>query len=106
MNTVGAQLKNVGLCIRYVNFARDPHQRPSLEGYAGLVVLGGPMNADNTANYPNLATEVELIKEALDRNMQDLSHDVFGKWMEQFALRRRAILGSRQELKNTSKKAP
>jgi len=95
LGTLDPQLKNAGFRIRYVNFARDPHQRPSLEGYSGLIVLGGPMNADDTANYPNLATEVELIKEALDRDMQDLSHDVFGKWMEQFALRKRAILGSR-----------
>lgn len=72
LGTLDPQLKNAGFRIRYVNFARDPHQRPSLEGYAGLVVLGGPMNADDTDNYPNLATEVELIKEALERDMQVL----------------------------------
>ncbi len=72
LGTLDPQLKRAGFRIRYVNFARDPLQKPSLEGYAGLVVLGGPMNADDTDNYPNLATEVELIKEALDRDMQVL----------------------------------
>lgn len=72
LGTLDPQLKNAGFRIRYVNFGRDPYQRPSLDGYAGLIVLGGPMNADDTTHYPNLGTEVELIREALDRDMQVL----------------------------------
>lgn len=72
LGTLDPQLKNAGFRIRYVNFARDPHQRPSLEGYAGLIVLGGPMSVDDTASYPNLAVEVELIREALERGIKVL----------------------------------
>ena len=35
----------------------------------GLVVLGGPMNVDETARYPFLAQEVEAIQAAIDRQI-------------------------------------
>ncbi|MCJ7556899.1 MAG: hypothetical protein MUP90_08310, partial [Gammaproteobacteria bacterium] len=46
------QLKNAGFRIRYVNFSREPEARPSLDGYSGLVVLGGPMGACQTDRHP------------------------------------------------------
>lgn len=67
LGTLDPLLKEHGFRIRYVNFSRDPDQRPRLDGYDALIVLGGPMNVDETAAYPNLATEVELINEALQR---------------------------------------
>ena len=36
---------------------------------SALVVLGGPMNVDETDTYPNLQTEVELIQEGIHRQM-------------------------------------
>jgi GMP synthase (glutamine-hydrolysing) len=63
------QLKDAGFRIRYVNFGREPHARPSLDGYQGIVVLGGPMNMDETDGHPHLSTEVELVREAIDRDM-------------------------------------
>ena len=62
-------LKDAGLRLRYVNFERDPAAQPSLDGYDGLVVLGGPMNVDQTEEFPFLATEIELVTEAVRRNM-------------------------------------
>ncbi|MCO7225320.1 gamma-glutamyl-gamma-aminobutyrate hydrolase family protein [Pleionea sp. CnH1-48] len=52
--------------IRYVNFGRDPNEQPSLRGYDGLVVLGGPMNIGQEANYPHLDVEKALIREAIE----------------------------------------
>ncbi len=62
-------LKEAGFRIRYVNYGRDPEARPKLDGYAGLVVLGGPMNVDQIDEHPHLEIEVELIREALDQDI-------------------------------------
>ena len=67
LGTLDPLLKNAGFRIRYVNFARDPRQVPSLDGYSALIVLGGPMNVDQICDNPNLATEVTLLQEALER---------------------------------------
>ena len=72
LGTLDPLLKEAGFRIRYVNFGRDPGARPNLDKYTALIVLGGPMNADQVEEYPNLATEVEIIREALDRDMSVL----------------------------------
>ncbi len=72
LGTLDPLLKEAGFRIRYVNLGRDATQRPSLDRYAALIVLGGPMNADEIDDYPNLRTEVELLKEALQREMSIL----------------------------------
>ncbi len=69
LGTLNPLLKEAGLRLRYVNFERDPGARPTLDGYDGLVVLGGPMNVDQTEEFPFLATEVELVGEAIARDM-------------------------------------
>lgn len=58
-----------GFRIRYANFGRFPDLSPSLEGYKGLVVLGGPMNVDEEHRYPHLTQEIRLIEEALRKNI-------------------------------------
>lgn len=58
-------LRDAGFRIRYVNFARQPDREPSMDRYHGLVVLGGPMNCDQTDRYPHLATEIGLIDAAI-----------------------------------------
>lgn len=72
LGTLDPLLKNAGFRIRYVNFARDPRQVPSLDAYSALIVLGGPMNVDQIDDYPNLATEMTLIQDALDRGISVL----------------------------------
>ena len=69
LGTLNPLFKNAGFRIRYVNFRRLPDAQPSLDGYHGLVVLGGPMNVDQTSEYPYLLTEVRLIQQAIDHQM-------------------------------------
>jgi GMP synthase (glutamine-hydrolysing) len=72
LGTLDPLLKEFGFRIRYVNFGRNPGHRPTLEKYAALIVLGGPMSSDQIDTYPNLVTEVEIIREAIDRDMSVL----------------------------------
>ena len=72
LGTLDPLLKEAGFRIRYVNFGRAPEARPHLERYEALIVLGGPMNSDQIDTYPNLLTEVDIIREALDRDMSIL----------------------------------
>jgi GMP synthase (glutamine-hydrolysing) len=55
--------------IRYINFGRHPHEVPDLAGYDALVVLGGPMNVDETARHPHLMTELRLLEQAMARDL-------------------------------------
>lgn len=58
-----------GFRIRYANFGRFPDLVPALDGYKGLVVLGGPMNVDEEGRYPHLTREIRLIEDALKKNI-------------------------------------
>jgi GMP synthase (glutamine-hydrolysing) len=69
LGVLHAMLKRAGFRIRYVNFCRDPHACPGLEGYQGLIVLGGPMSANDDERFAHLATETEIIREAIARDM-------------------------------------
>lgn len=69
LGTLNPLLKSAGFRIRYVNFSRHPDALPRLDKYHGLVVLGGPMNADQFDQYPHLETEVRLIENAIDRDL-------------------------------------
>lgn len=62
-------LKKMKLRVRYVNFARDPHQRVELNRYHGLVILGGAMHPNEIDLYPHLQHEIELLQEAIAREM-------------------------------------
>jgi GMP synthase (glutamine-hydrolysing) len=72
LGTLDPLLKEAGFRLRYVNFGREPRQRPVLDGYEALIVLGGPMNSDQIDTYPNLITEVEIIREAVSRDLSVL----------------------------------
>ncbi len=72
LGTLDPLLKDAGFRIRYVNFGREPEQRPDLDRYEALIVLGGPMNADQINTYPNLLTEVDIIREAVEEGMSVL----------------------------------
>ena len=67
LGTLDPRLRREGFRIRYVNFARHPHAAPAIDGYDALVVLGGPMNVDESAQHPHLRHEVRVIRDALDR---------------------------------------
>lgn len=65
LGTLNPLLKAAGFRLRYVNFGRHPDAQPDLDGYGGLVILGGPMNVDQVDEYPHLRTELRLIEQAL-----------------------------------------
>lgn len=65
LGTLNPLFKEAGFRIRYVNFGRHPSAQPSLEGYEGLVILGGPMNINEVGKYPHLLHEIGLINEAI-----------------------------------------
>lgn len=69
LGTLDPLFRNSGFRIRYVNFDRHPDLKPSLDGYNGLVILGGPMNVDQTKKHPHLLTEIKLIEDALKRGI-------------------------------------
>ena len=69
LGTLDPLLRDAGLRIRYVNFARHPDAQPSLDRYHGMVLLGGPMNADEIEKHPHLATELRLIERAIEREI-------------------------------------
>jgi GMP synthase (glutamine-hydrolysing) len=69
LGVLDPMLRRRGFRIRYVNFAREPHARPDVGRYNGLVVLGGPMNVDQQERHPHLRTEIEAIGEALRREL-------------------------------------
>lgn len=69
LGTLDPLFRDRGFRIRYANFGRFPDLKPDLEGYAGLVVLGGPMNVGEDARYPHLTTEKRLIEGALKKDI-------------------------------------
>jgi GMP synthase (glutamine-hydrolysing) len=69
LGTLDPLLRASGIRIKYVNFGRFPDAQPSLEGYRGLIILGGPMNVDQVDQHKHLITEINLIQEAVDRGL-------------------------------------
>lgn len=69
LGTLNPMLKAAGFRIRYVNFGRDPGSEPSLDGYAGLIVLGGPMGVYEADQFKHLQFEMRAIEEALKRDI-------------------------------------
>jgi len=69
LGTLNPLLKKRGFRIRYVNFDREPAAQPKIEGYDGIVVLGGPMSVYDVVEYPNLETEMALLREAIHREI-------------------------------------
>jgi GMP synthase (glutamine-hydrolysing) len=67
--TLDPFLRGSGFRIRYVNFERTPDADPDPRRYDGLVVLGGSMNVDQADAFPHLKTEIQVLKEALAREM-------------------------------------
>ncbi len=72
LGTLNPLLKAEGFRIKYVNFQREPNAEPSLEGYNGLIVLGGPMGVYEANKYPHLNREMHIIEEALKKEIPTL----------------------------------
>lgn len=60
--------RGVPLVVREVAAEADP-ALPRPDALAGLVVMGGPMNADDDARHPGLAAERRLLADAVDAGL-------------------------------------
>ena len=69
LGTLNPLLKAEGFRIRYVNFQRHPDFQASLEGYNGLIILGGPMGVYDTSKFPHLTHEMEIIEEGMKKGL-------------------------------------
>jgi len=69
LGTLDPLLRRYGFRNRYCNFGRTPDAQPSVEGYHGLIVLGGPMNVDQADRHPHLDAEIRAIREAFERDI-------------------------------------
>lgn len=69
LGTLNPTLKDQGLRMRYVNFERNPDEKPTLEKYNGLIVLGGHMGVYEAEKYTHIKTELKLIEEALKKDV-------------------------------------
>jgi GMP synthase (glutamine-hydrolysing) len=69
LGTLDPLLRSYGFRNRYYNFGRTPDAQPTIEGYHGLIVLGGAMNVHQTDAHPHLEAEVRAIREAFERDI-------------------------------------
>lgn len=69
LGTLDEQFRGAGFRIRYLNFHREPDARVDPRRYNGLIVLGGPMAADDFAGHPHLKFEQEAIRTAITAGM-------------------------------------
>lgn len=69
LGTFHPLLKQHQFRIRYANFSRNPDLKLKMDDYDGLVLLGGPMNVDEVLRYPFLSHEIQLIEEALKKEI-------------------------------------
>jgi GMP synthase (glutamine-hydrolysing) len=69
LGTLNPLLKRAGVRIRYVNFGRHPDAQPSVDGYDGLIILGGPMSVYDVTRHPHLDTEVRMVNDAMERGI-------------------------------------
>jgi GMP synthase (glutamine-hydrolysing) len=67
LGTLDALIRARGHRIRFQNFERDPHARPEVDRYRGLVVLGGPMNVEDQHRRAHLKAELLAIERALEQ---------------------------------------
>ena len=67
LGTLDALLRRRGHRIRFYNFHRHPGAHPDIARYAGLIVLGGPMNVSDMERLPHLEREIETIRTAVDQ---------------------------------------
>lgn len=69
LGTLNPLLKSEGLQIRYVNFGRNPDEKPTLDKYSGLIILGGYMGVYEAEKYTHIKVELQLIEQALKKDI-------------------------------------
>lgn len=69
LGTIEDAIRREGLRLELIDQFRKPLSEFQPELAAGLVVMGGPMNVDETALYPFLADEVHWIQRAVEAEL-------------------------------------
>lgn len=69
IGTIANALKRAGIGYRYLDVYRGAAVPPSLAGWGGLIVMGGSMGVYETARYPFLAAERDLICQAAEESL-------------------------------------
>ncbi len=69
LGTLDPMMREAGFRVRYQNFSREADACPDIGRYHGLVILGGPMNCDDTARHPHLGVEADAIRSAIDKGL-------------------------------------
>jgi GMP synthase (glutamine-hydrolysing) len=69
LGTLNPALKGRKLRLRYVNFERNPDEKPTIEKYHGLIILGGHMGVYEKDIYTHIKVEMQLIEEALKKDI-------------------------------------
>lgn len=69
LGSLESVLRQAGLTWQYVELFTGVPERLDLDRASGLIVLGGPMNVDETDRYPFLAAEVQWIRQAVQRSL-------------------------------------
>jgi GMP synthase (glutamine-hydrolysing) len=67
--TIGDALDRSNVSYKMFDAFHDRRPTFDAEQYSGLVVMGGPMNVDETDAFPFLADEVKWIQAAVERKM-------------------------------------
>ncbi|MDX8404306.1 MAG: gamma-glutamyl-gamma-aminobutyrate hydrolase family protein, partial [Mariprofundaceae bacterium] len=62
---IGELIINAGHSVDMVRMDEGESVPTVLEGYNGMVVMGGPMSA-NDSHLPYIVDEIELLKQAID----------------------------------------
>lgn len=70
--TLATVLADAGLSVQVIELFRQIPDSLQLDSAAGLIVLGGPMNVDQTDRYPFLKSEIGWILHALENNLPTL----------------------------------
>ncbi len=69
---IAEALDNAGVAVDLCRIFAGGHLPASLDGYGGLVVMGGPMSASTDDGFATRTAEIDLLEDALERGLPAL----------------------------------
>jgi GMP synthase-like glutamine amidotransferase len=69
---IAGALENAGISVELCQVFAGDQPPASLDGYNGLVVMGGPMSAASDEGFPTRTAEVHLLEDALEHRVPAL----------------------------------
>ena len=64
---IAGALEDAGVAVELCQVFAGGQLPASLDGYGGLVVMGGPMSASSDEGFPTRTAEIDLLEDALER---------------------------------------